>query len=117
VIDSVPGITAMQDLAARAGLVLAEGTQTVALLPFTAGAQRLAAALDAHDTVVTYKGGRHLPRVRAVVADAGRTADAVFGARLGLDGETVGGLPATGAAPYLSTVIVTRPRGERGGRL
>ncbi|MGH8903288.1 MAG: precorrin-2 C(20)-methyltransferase [Egibacteraceae bacterium] len=107
-IDTVPGITAFQDLAARSGTILAEGAQTLALLPFTAGPDRLAAALAAFGTVVTYKGGRHLPRLREVLADAGRLDQAVFGARLGLDGEQVGPLP-DGPAPYLSTVIVRRP--------
>ena len=115
-VDTVPGITAMQDLAARAGVVLAEGDERLALLPFTAGADRLAAALAGYDTVVTYKGGRHQPRVRQLVAAAGRLETAVFGARLGLEGQVVGALPDA-AAPYLSTVIVTPPRGVRGGRL
>ena len=108
-VDTVPGITAMQDLAARSGTVLAEADQSVALLPFTAGPERLAAALAAHDTVVVYKGGRLLPEVRATIAAADRLGDAVFGARLGLAGEQVGPLPE-GAAPYLSTVLVTRRR-------
>jgi precorrin-2/cobalt-factor-2 C20-methyltransferase len=112
-VATVPGITAMQDLAARSGTVLAEADQTVALLPFTAGPGRLRAALADHDTVVVYKGGRLLPEVRAVLAEAGRLGDAVFGARLGLPGERVGPLP-DGAAPYLSAVLVTRPRGEEG---
>jgi precorrin-2/cobalt-factor-2 C20-methyltransferase len=112
-VATVPGITAMQDLAARSGTVLAEADQTVALLPFTAGPGRLRAALADHDTVVVYKGGRLLPEVRAVLAEAGRLGDAVFGARLGLPGERVGHLPES-AAPYLSAVLVTRPRGEEG---
>jgi precorrin-2/cobalt-factor-2 C20-methyltransferase len=116
-VDTVPGITALQDLAARSGTVLAEGTQSVALLPFTAGAQRLAAALAAHDTVVAYKGGRHLPELRRVLAEAGRLDGAVYGSRLGLPGEVVSALPDEGPAPYLSTVLVTRPRGGRGSRL
>lgn len=107
-VDTVPGITAFQDLAARSGTVLAEGAQTLALLPFTAGLERLGTALDTFDTVVTYKGGRHLPCLRELLSRAGRLDQAVFGARLGLDGEQVGPLPA-GPAPYLSTVIVRRP--------
>lgn len=114
---TTPGITALQDLAARAGVVLAEGTQTVALLPFTAGDETLDAALAEHDTVVVYKGGRHLPRVRAAIAARGRLDDAVWGARLGLEDEAVGALPEHGAAPYLSTVLVTRPVATRGGAL
>ena len=116
-VDTVPGITALQDLAARSGTVLAQGRQTLALLPLTAGEQALRDALDAHDTVVLYKGGRRLPQVRSVLDAAGRSDDAVFGARLGLDDERVGDVPPTGSAPYLSTVIVTRPRGARGGAL
>lgn len=114
-IDTVPGITALQDLAARSGTVLAEGDQTLALLPFTAGRQRLATALAEHDTVITYKGGRFLPEVRSVLAEAGRLDGAVFGARLGLPGETVGALPAEGEAPYLSTVLVTRAASPEAG--
>jgi precorrin-2/cobalt-factor-2 C20-methyltransferase len=116
-VRTVPGITAMQDLAARSGTVLAEGAQRLALLPFTAGEERLAAALADFDTVVTYKGGRHLPRVRGVIEESGRAADAVFGAKLGLDGEQVTEDLPPGPAPYLSTVIVTRPEGERGAAL
>lgn len=104
-VDTIPGITAMQDLASRSATVLAEGTQTVALLPFTAGADKLRAMLQAVDTVVVYKGGRFLPAVRSVLADAGRLDGAVFGAKLGLVGEMVG-TPPEGEAPYLSTVIV-----------
>lgn len=117
VLETVPGITAMQDLAARSGTVLAEGTQRLALLPFTAGEERLAAALADFDTVVAYKGGRHLPHVRRVVEASGRIADAVFGAKLGLEGERVTGEVPDAPAPYLSTVIVTRPKGERGAAL
>lgn len=114
-IDTVPGITALQDLAARAGVSVVEGDETLALMPITAGRERFAAALADHDAVVAYKGGAHLDEVRAALADAGRTADAVYGARLGLAGESVGELPTDGPGPYLSTVIVA-PKGHRRGR-
>jgi len=116
IVDTVPGITALQDLAARSGTVLAEGDQTLALLPFTAGRERLATALAEHDTVAAYKGGRFLPEVRAVLTEAGRLDGAVLGARLGLPGETVGAIPAEGEAPYLSTVLVTRRPTTEPGR-
>lgn len=118
-IDTVPGITALQDLAARSGTVLAEADERLALLPLPAGAARLAEALAAYDTVVTYKGGRHLPEVTRVIAEAGRLDEAVFGARLGLAGEHITRLGDEGDAPeqahYLSTVIVAPGRRGRGG--
>ena len=67
-VRTVPGITAMQDLAARSGTVLAEGSEPLTLFPYTAGDGRLRGALDSGDTVVVYKGGRHLPDVLDAVA-------------------------------------------------
>jgi len=117
-IETVPGITAMQDLAARSGTVLCEGTEILALLPLTAGIGRFREALAAFDTVVGYKSGRHLPEVLAAVREAGRLDTAVHGASLGLTGEDIRPAAAvTGAAPYLSTLLVPGRRGERGGKL
>lgn len=109
-VHTVPGITAMQELAARTDTVLLERDEQLTLLPFTAGRDRLEAALADADTVVLYKGGRRLPEVRGVIENAGRAGSAVFGTRVGLDGEDVADELPDGTAPYLSTVIVTRAR-------
>jgi precorrin-2/cobalt-factor-2 C20-methyltransferase len=117
-VTTVPGITAMQDLAARSGTVLCEGTETLALLPLTAGMPAFREALATHDTVVGYKSGRHLPEVLAAVREAGRLDGAVHGASLGLPGEDI--RPAaevTGPAPYLSVLLVPGQRASRGGKL
>jgi precorrin-2/cobalt-factor-2 C20-methyltransferase len=117
-VETVPGITAMQDLAARSGTVLCEGRETLALLPLTGGVERFKAALLEFDTVVGYKSGRHLPEVLAAARDAGRLDGAVHGARLGLPGEDI--RPAaevTGPAPYLSTLLIPGQRTTTGGKL
>ena len=118
-VATVPGITAMQDLAARSGTVLCEGTESLALLPLTAGVPALEEALTHFDTVVAYKGGRRMPQVREVLARLDRLDGAVYGAALGLPGEQVG--PAaelSGETPYLSTVIVPAAgRTSRGSKL
>jgi precorrin-2/cobalt-factor-2 C20-methyltransferase len=114
-VETVPGITAMQDLAARAGVSLVEGGERLALLPLAAGPERAASALASYDTVVCYKGGRHLPELLDVLRAAGRLDRAVYGARLGLPGETVrpaADLPAR-PGPYLSTLIVLPERQAR----
>ncbi len=115
-VSSVPGITAMQDLAARSGTVLCEGTESLALLPLTAGIEAFERAIAGFDTVVAYKGGRQLAAVREVLGRHGRLDDAVFGAALGLPGERIGPLPE-GSAAYLSTVIAPARRTSRGGKL
>ena len=119
-VRTVPGITAMQDLAARSGTVLAEGAERLALFPYTAGdgapARR---AGQRFDTVVVYKGGRQLPDVLDAVRDAGRLDDSVYGEQLGLAGEEICVAPrAHGSGPYFSTVIVPARRdGHRGEKL
>ncbi|MBP2704006.1 precorrin-2 C(20)-methyltransferase [Microbispora sp. RL4-1S] len=119
-VETVPGITAMQALAAGSGTVLVEGRESLALMPLTAGVGALRRALDAHDTVVAYKGGRVLPQVLDAVRDAGRLDGAVYGAALGLPDEDIraaADLDPGAAAPYLSALLVTPKRTGRGGRL
>jgi precorrin-2/cobalt-factor-2 C20-methyltransferase len=115
-VETVPGITAMQDLASRSGTVLLEGDERLALLPFTAGEEPLKEALVHFETVVCYKGGSRLGEVLGVAEESGRLEGAVYGARLGIEGEEV--LPASGMVgregTYLSTVIFTG-RGSRIG--
>ena len=121
-VETVPGITALQDLAARSGTVLAEGTESLVLLPLTAGPGALAEALAAHDTVVAYKlsAAGPLETVRKALAEAGRLDGAVFGARVGLAGEDIrpaASVEAGERVPYLATLISTGRRGGRGSRL
>ena len=114
-IATVPGITAMQDLAARSGTVLCEGTESLALLPLTAGIEAFEEAITHFDSVVAYKGGRQMAAIREVLARHGRLDGAVFGAALGLPDEQLGPVPEV--APYLSTVIAPARRTSRGGKL
>jgi precorrin-2/cobalt-factor-2 C20-methyltransferase len=115
-VETIPGITAMQDLAARGGTVLLEGDERLALLPFTAGKNALQNALSGFETVVCYKGGSRLREVLEIAGDAGRLEDAIYGSRLGMEGEeVVAASEVVGQeGPYLSTLIFTR-RGREFG--
>ncbi|MET7648095.1 precorrin-2 C(20)-methyltransferase [Streptomyces sp. NPDC005426] len=117
---TVPGITAMQDLAARSGAVLTEGTEPLTLVPVTAGAAVLKEALEGPGTVVAYKFGRLAEEVATALRETGRTEDAVWGSALGLPEESIRPAAelADGPLPYLSTLIAPAPRdGGRGGKL
>ncbi|MBD0743660.1 precorrin-2 C(20)-methyltransferase [Streptomyces sp. CBMA152] len=119
-IATVPGITAMQDLAARSGAVLTEGTEPLTLVPVTAGSAVLKDALEGPGTVVAYKFGRQAGEVAAALRATGRIDDAVWGSALGLDEESIS--PAADLdgtpLPYLSTLIAPARRdGGRGGKL
>jgi len=108
-VETVPGITAMQDLASRSGTVLLEGDGRLALLPFTAGEESLREALAGFETVVCYKGGSRLGEVLRVAEEEGRLEGTVYGARLGIEGEEIVQAQemAGREGTYLSTVVFT----------
>lgn len=114
-VATVPGITAMQDLASRSGTVLALGNERMALLPFTAGKTALRNVLESFETVVCYKGGGRLGEVIEVAQEVGRLEDGVYGSRLGMKGEEVARVPEMSGREgmYLSTVIFTRDEAGR----
>ncbi|TQN32415.1 precorrin-2 C20-methyltransferase /cobalt-factor II C20-methyltransferase [Haloactinospora alba] len=118
-VETIAGITAMQDLASRSGSVLVEGSEPLTLLPATNGMDRLRTALDTDATVVAYKFGRFTPQVVAALRDSGRLDNAVYGSRLGLGDEEFAPVSTLDgdALPYLSTLIAPAHRSERGGKL
>ncbi|MEU8169851.1 precorrin-2 C(20)-methyltransferase [Micromonospora sp. NPDC049004] len=117
-VATVPGVTAMQELAARSGVALCEGREPLTLLPATAGLALFADALAGPGTVVAYKGWRRHPELLAELRRQGRLHDAVLGRNLGLPGEHVGAVDDTAHdLPYLSTLLVPARRDHRGGKL
>ncbi|MFI0514054.1 precorrin-2 C(20)-methyltransferase [Streptomyces sp. WSLK1-5] len=120
VVETVPGITAMQDLAARSGAVLTEGTEPLTLVPVTAGSAVLKDALNGPGTVVAYKFGRQAAEVAEALRETGRIENAVWGSALGLEAESIRSAAELDGAPlpYLSTLIAPARRdGSRGGKL
>jgi precorrin-2/cobalt-factor-2 C20-methyltransferase len=107
-IETVPGIMAFQDLAARTGTVVLEASERLVLVSAAEGPEALDAALaDPEAAVVVYKGGRHLPDLAGRLDAAGRGRGVVVGELLGLPGERIGELPDDPEpASYLATVIV-----------
>jgi precorrin-2/cobalt-factor-2 C20-methyltransferase len=115
-VETISGITAMQDLAVRSGTVLLEGDERLVLLPFTAGKNSLQNALSEFETVVCYKGGSRLREVLEAAEEAERLEDATYGSRLGMQGEEI--VQASEMVGreglYLSTLIFA-PRGREFG--
>ncbi|MDO5677842.1 MAG: precorrin-2 C(20)-methyltransferase [Propionibacteriaceae bacterium] len=117
-VEVIPGITAMQALAAESRTPLVEGQEVLALVPVTAGLDRLRELLGAADTVVAYKGGRRLPEVVGALREADR--DAVLGVNVSLESQRLVALAELAddeAAPYFSTVLSAPRRTTAGGAL
>lgn len=108
VTEVVPGVTAMAGAAALAGVPLAQGDDMLTVLQATLDEDTLAARLSGTEAAVIMKVFRHLPRIRAALARAGRLDQALYAERVGTPSQRVlrlldhDGAPA----PYFSIVIV-----------
>ncbi len=118
-VETVPGIMAFQDLAARAGTILVDGSERLHLVSAVDGPGVLDVPLaDPEAAIVVYKGGRHLPAIADRLAGTGRLKGAVVGELLGLPGQRIAPVSEAGGRPaaYLASVVVPPRRADRGGR-
>lgn len=114
VIESVPGVMAFQELAARTHVVLADEQQSLLVLPANTDDGPIAAALaDRKRTTVLYKGGRRLPAIAEQLREASRLDGAVLGELLGMPGERLVPVSEVADRPasYLSAIIVPAQEG------
>ena len=108
-VEVVPGVTSITACAASAGLPLAARNERLTVLPGPLPEAELRARIDGAESVVIMKVGRHLAKIRAVIADLGLTASAVYVERATLPQEVV--LPLAEApekAPYFSMISLTK---------
>ena len=105
--EAVPGVTGMSGSWARAGLPMTHGDDVLTVLPGTLDAATLTARLAQTDAAVIMKVGRHLPKIRAALADAGRTG-ATYVERGTMAGERIAKLDSLpdGPAPYFSLILL-----------
>lgn len=108
-VQTVPGIMAFQDLAARAGTVLLDDVESLTLVTALEGpAAAIEALTDPRRAVVVYKGGRHVPAIAQALVDSGRLPGAVLGELLGLSGERISPMSEVAGETfsYLATIVV-----------
>jgi len=107
-VEVVPGVTGMSGCWTRAGTPITWGDDVLTVLPATLPAAVLTERLRGTDAAVVMKLGRHLPKVRAALGQAGLLARAVYVERGTMAGERV--LPLIekpdDEAPYFSMVLV-----------
>lgn len=108
-VETVPGIMAFQQLAARLGSCVADGAEPMSVVTALDGTADLERELeDPRRAVVVYKAGRSMPAVAERLRSTGRLEGALLGELLGLPGERVGPVEplADGPSTYLATVLV-----------
>ena len=105
----VPGVTSVTTCAARAGMPLAARNERLTVLPGPLPTEELRVRIEGAESVAIMKVGRHLSKIRAVIADLGLTDKAVYIERASLPDELVCPLAqAPETAPYFSMIILTK---------
>ncbi len=110
-IEIIPGISSINTAAAAAGVPLAEADERIAIIPATAGMDKVIEALAAYDTVVLLKVKPLFGELLEVVRRMGRERSTVFVERVGSSRQKVlTDLTAmAGHKPdYLSLMIVRK---------
>jgi precorrin-2/cobalt-factor-2 C20-methyltransferase len=106
--EVIPGITGMSGCWTRAGVPITWGDDVLTVCPATLGPEVLLERLSATDAAVIMKLGRHLPKVRAVLKQAGLHDRAVYVERGTMPDEFICPLPdkKDDEAPYFSMILV-----------
>lgn len=108
-VEVVPGVTSVSAASARAGLPLVARNERLTILPGPLPEDELRARIDRAESVAIMKVGRHLPKVRSVIAGLGLEAEAVYVERVGLPEERVCPLAeAPDVAPYFSMILLVK---------
>lgn len=106
-VEVVPGVTSLTACASVAARPLCARNEVLSVLPAPLADDDLAARLATGGAFAILKVGRHLARLRKVIAAAGLATDAVYVAHASLAQQAV--LPLTDApedAPYFSMILI-----------
>lgn len=107
--EIIPGVTSVTACAARAALPLVARNEVMTILPGPLPEDDLRAHLQAADTLVIMKVGRHLSKLRTLLAEAGLADNATYIERATLGAEVI--LPLSQApekAPYFSMILIAK---------
>lgn len=106
-VNIVPGITGMSGCWTATGIPMTWGDDRLTVLMATLSEQELTDRVVGDDAIVIMKIGRHLPRVRRALFNAGRLQDAWLVERGTMPGQRVQRLQdMEGSVPYFSMVLV-----------
>lgn len=108
-VEVVPGITSVAASAAQAHVPLTARNEVLATLPAPLDSDALRQHMEQADSFVVMKLGRHLDRIRDLIAELGLLDNATYIERATLAEEVI--LPLAEApdpAPYFSMILVTK---------
>lgn len=104
----VPGVTAMSGCWSEAGLPIAQGDDTLAVVPGTLSEQALTERLTGCEAAIIMKVGRNLAKIRRALDQVGRLSRAIYVERGTMDNAMSVALAekSDDKAPYFSIILV-----------
>jgi precorrin-2/cobalt-factor-2 C20-methyltransferase len=108
-VEVVPGVSSVMASAARASQPLVARNEVMTVITGPLETAEMRARIETADSIVIMKVGRHLAKIRALLAELGLEARAKYIERATLAEEVV--LPLTEApetAPYFSMILITK---------
>jgi len=111
-VQVVPGVSSLMACAGAAGLPIARRNETLTVVPAPLPDDALRARLVGAEALAIIKVGRHLGRVRRLLADCARLDGACLVERATLASQRIAALRDVGGdtAPYFSMVLVPSAR-------
>ena len=112
-VEVVPGVSSLGAVAACAGRPLVSRNQVLSIVPAPLDEDDLFQRLAGTDAAAIMKVGRHLEKVKRVLARLGWEAGAQYVEHASMADEKVAPLTEVndGSAPYFSMILVRRPEG------
>jgi precorrin-2/cobalt-factor-2 C20-methyltransferase len=109
-VEIVPGVASPMAAAAFAKAPLCAREDAFAVIPATLDDERIIEILNAVNTAVIMKVGRHLPRIKALLADQELLHSTTYVERASMEGQRMMPLQDVpgDAAPYFSLLLVAR---------
>jgi len=109
--EIIPGVTSFSASAARAGISLGEGRETIAVIPSAYECEDLEDILESFDNIVFMKVSGNLDKLRNSLIKTGLLNNAVLVSRCGMKNEKITDdldMLDEGEISYFSTVIVKK---------
>jgi len=108
--EVIPGVPSFCEGAAKAKIPLAIGTEGLAVVSASEGADLFCTALDEIDNVVIMKAYASMERISEKIDSLGKAADVYVVSNLGLEDQYIGPLVKNRKYGYFTTVIVKKKR-------
>jgi len=108
--EVIPGVPSFCDGAAKAKIPLTIGTEGLAVVSASEGADLFCTALDEIDNVVIMKAYGSIERISEKIDSLGKAADVYVVSNLGMEDQYVGPLDKNRKYGYFTTVIVKKKK-------